>query len=112
MEDQYLRYLQDISELPRLTAEEESQLSTAIRAGDERALEALVRANLRIVPTVAAEYHDSRVPVLDLLHEGDLALVRAARAYTGGPCRFACFAMPVIRAAMEAAGAQAPRAAH
>ena len=107
MEDQYRRYLNEICKLRRLTPEEEARLSSAIRAGDENSLETLVRASLHIVPPVAAEYYDGRVPVPELVHEGNLGLVRAARAYAGGPCRFACFARPFICVAMEGAVAQA-----
>src|SRR5690348_9094258 len=75
-------YLQAISRLPRLTAEEERQLATRVKTdGDEIALRRLVEGNLRFVVSYAKRYRGLGVPFLDLIHEGNLGLMEAARRF-------------------------------
>jgi len=75
-------YLRAIARLPRLTLEEERELGTRIRAhGDEVALRRLVEGNLRFVVSYAKRYRGLGVPFLDLIHEGNLGLMEAARRF-------------------------------
>jgi RNA polymerase primary sigma factor len=75
-------YLRAISKLPRLTVEEERELGRRIqRDGDEDALRRLVEGNLRFVVSYAKRYRGIGVPFLDLIHEGNLGLMEAARRF-------------------------------
>lgn len=75
-------YLRMIARLPRLTPEEERELGRRIQEEhDEEALRRLVEANLRFVVSYAKRYRGLGVPFLDLIHEGNLGLIEAARRY-------------------------------
>jgi RNA polymerase primary sigma factor len=75
-------YLRGISKLPRLTAGEEHELGVRIqRDGDGAALRKLVEGNLRFVVSYAKRYRGLGVPFLDLIHEGNLGLIEAARRF-------------------------------
>jgi RNA polymerase primary sigma factor len=75
-------YLRAISRLPRLTPEEERELGRRIQCdGDEEALRRLVEGNLRFVVSYAKRYRGIGVPFLDLIHEGNLGLMEAARRF-------------------------------
>ena len=75
-------YLQAISRIPRLTVEEERELAARVKAdGDEHALRRLVEGNLRFVVSYAKRYRGLGVPFLDLIHEGNLGLMEAARRF-------------------------------
>jgi RNA polymerase primary sigma factor len=71
-------YLRDISVYPLITREEEAALAVRIRAGDQGAVDTLVRANLRFVVSVAKKYQNQGVSLADLVNEGNLGLIRAA----------------------------------
>ena len=75
------RYIQEIRSYPRLTAEEERTLAMACKAGDEEAVRKMVNANLRLVVSVAREYADRGVPLLDLFQEGSIGLLIAAKNF-------------------------------
>ncbi|SRR6056297_263781 len=75
------RYFQDISKFPMITAEEEVELSTRIRKGDEIALEKLVASNLRFVISVAKQYQNKGLAFSDLINEGNVGLVKAAKRF-------------------------------
>ncbi len=75
------KYLQDISREEMITAEEEVSLAVKIKAGDERALEKLVRANLRFVVSVSKQYQNQGLSLPDLINEGNLGLIKAARRF-------------------------------
>ncbi|MGZ3864574.1 MAG: sigma-70 family RNA polymerase sigma factor [Bacteroidia bacterium] len=75
------KYLQDISRLPMVTAEEETHLAQKIRGGDQEALEKLVSANLRFVVSVAKQYQNQGINLTDLINEGNLGLIKAASRF-------------------------------
>ena len=75
-------YLRAISRIPRLSVDEERELGHRIKAsGDEEALRRLVEGNLRFVVSYAKRYRGLGVPFLDLIHEGNLGLMEAARRF-------------------------------
>jgi len=75
-------YLREIAKLPRLTVDEERALGTKIQGDrDEAAMARLVEANLRFVVSYAKRYRGHGVSFLDLIHEGNLGLMEAARRY-------------------------------
>ncbi|MDW8236545.1 MAG: RNA polymerase sigma factor RpoD/SigA [Bacteroidia bacterium] len=75
------KYLQEIGKVPLLTVDEEAELARRIRQGDEEALERLVKANLRFVVSVAKQYQNQGLPLTDLISEGNLGLIKAARRF-------------------------------
>jgi RNA polymerase primary sigma factor len=75
------KYFNDISKVELLLPEEEVELARRIKQGDQIALERLVKANLRFVVSVAKQYHHSKVPLNDLINEGNLGLIKAAKMY-------------------------------
>jgi RNA polymerase primary sigma factor len=75
-------YLQEIAKFPRLAREQERELGRRIQqARDEDALNALVEGNLRFVVSYAKRYRKLGVPILDLIQEGNLGLIEAARHF-------------------------------
>lgn len=74
-------YLGEIGKIPPLSVAEERALGARARAGDEAALRRLVEANLRFVVSYAKRYRGLGVPFLDLIHEGNLGLMEAARRF-------------------------------
>jgi len=75
------KYLQDIGKEELITAEEEVELARKIRAGDQRSLEKLTRANLRFVVSVAKQYQNQGLTLPDLINEGNLGLIKAAQKF-------------------------------
>jgi RNA polymerase primary sigma factor len=75
------KYLQEIGKVDLLTAEEEVELAKRIKKGDQKALEKLVKANLRFVVSVAKQYQNSSLSLNDLINEGNLGLVKAAQKF-------------------------------
>ena len=75
------KYLLEIGKEELLTVEEEVQLAQRIRNGDKRALEKLVRANLRFVVSVAKQYQHQGLSLPDLINEGNLGLIKAAEKF-------------------------------
>lgn len=75
------QYLSDIRAFPRLTLEEEKELARRCAAGDEEAIRQMVNSNLRLVTSVAREYAGRGVPLLDLIQEGSIGLLAAARKF-------------------------------
>ncbi|HUO83598.1 MAG TPA: sigma-70 family RNA polymerase sigma factor [Thermoanaerobaculia bacterium] len=75
------QYLQEISKIPRLTPEREKELGRRARQDDKRAIEELVKANLRFVVSYAKRFRNAHVLFLDLINEGNIGLIQAARKY-------------------------------
>jgi RNA polymerase primary sigma factor len=74
-------YLKEIGKNKTLPVEEEAQTAVKIRKGDRKALEKLVKANLRFVVSVARNYQNQGLPLSDLINEGNLGLIRAAKRF-------------------------------
>lgn len=75
------KYLQDIGHEELLSLDEEVELAQRIRQGDEKALEKLTRANLRFVVSVAKQYQNQGLSLPDLINEGNVGLIKAARKF-------------------------------
>ena len=75
------KYLQEIGKVDLITAEEEVELAQRIKKGDEIALEKLTKANLRFVVSVAKQYQNQGLTLPDLINEGNLGLIKAARRF-------------------------------
>jgi RNA polymerase primary sigma factor len=104
------KYMNEIGKIPLLTIEEEVQLTRKVRAGDELALERLVRTNLRFVVSVAKKYQHRGLSLGDLINEGNLGLIRAATRFddTKG-FKFISFAVWWIRQSIMLAIAEQTR---
>lgn len=76
--DSLEKYLQEISRVELISAEEEVRLAGLIRQGDQKALDRLTKANLRFVVSVAKQYQNKGMSLPDLINEGNLGLIKAA----------------------------------
>ena len=96
-------YLDEIGRTPLLTEEQERQLAARIQKGDERALNKLVEANLRLVVATVRPYQGKGISIDDLISEGNIGLMKAAAKYDpeGRTTRFAGYAVPIIRRQVE-----------
>src|SRR5215467_4199143 len=105
-------YLRQIARLPRLSIDEERDLGRRIRHHrDDRALSQLVEGNLRFVVSYARRYRGCGVPALDLIHEGNLGLIEAARRFDPSRnVKFISYAVWWVREAMMQAMASGVRA--
>lgn len=74
-------YMREVAEVPLLTVEEENALAARIHAGDEAAREHMIRANLRLVVKIAREYEGFGLPLLDLINEGNMGLMKAVERF-------------------------------
>src|SRR5438132_2494235 len=75
------RYLQEIGQFPLLTPEQEVELAGKIKKGDTAARERMINANLRLVVTIARDYANLGLPLLDLISEGNIGLTKAVERF-------------------------------
>jgi RNA polymerase primary sigma factor len=103
-------YLDELSRYPLLAAEDEDRVARLARSGDGVALDKLVRANLRFVVSVAKKYQNRGMPFSDLIQEGNVGLVTAARKFDPDQgVKFISYAVWWIRQAILAALAKQSR---
>src|SRR5207302_7783509 len=112
-EDAFQSYLRDIRGLGLLTHAEEVDLAQRAAAGDELARHQLIEANLRLVIAIARRYTSTGVPLIDLIQEGNLALMHATEKfdYRRG-CHFGTYATWWIRQAVSRAAGDQSRLIH
>lgn len=92
------KYLEEIKKTSVLTEEQEAALAERICAGDSKAVEKLVTANLRFVVSMASKYQGRGIDLSDLVAEGNIALMRAAKRFEAGRgSRFVSYASPFVR---------------
>lgn len=97
-EDDVRQFLREIREYPRLTVEEERELARRCAEGDEDAIRQMVNANLRLVVSIAREYAGRGVALMDLIQEGSIGLLAAARKFDyTRDLRFSTYATKWIR---------------
>ena len=112
-EDAFQSYLRDIRCLGLLTHQEEIELAQRAATGDTRARRKLIESNLRLVIAIARRYVNTGVPLIDLIQEGNLGLMRAAEKfdYQRG-CHFGTYATWWIRQAVSRAAGEQSRMIH
>lgn len=97
-EDGMHQYMRDIGAYPRLTPEEEKRLAIGCAAGDAESIKTMVSSNLQLVVSIAREYTGRGVPMLDLIQEGSIGLIAAAKKFDPGRnLRFSTYATKWIR---------------
>jgi RNA polymerase primary sigma factor len=79
--DPLTQYMEEIGRIKILTREEEIKLATAIKAGDPKAIQEMVRRNLKYVVTVANKYRGLGISLQDLIEEGNIGLIQAAKRF-------------------------------
>jgi len=95
-------YLRDINRVPLLKAEEEADLARQIKQGDKKARERFIRANLRLVVSIAKVYVNKGLSFLDLIEEGNLGLLKAVERFDPArKCRFSTYATWWIKQAIR-----------
>lgn len=75
------RYLQEVHKLPMISCEKEVELAKRIKDGDHKALDTLISANLRFVISVAKQYQNRGLILIDLINEGNMGLIKAAQRF-------------------------------
>ncbi|MFM2090471.1 MAG: polymerase primary sigma factor, partial [Planctomycetota bacterium] len=74
-------YLRDVSIFPVLTKEQEQSLARRLRGGDRTARQEMIQCNLRLVVSVARQYDGQGLPLLDVIEEGNIGLMRAVERF-------------------------------
>src|SRR5437667_297435 len=104
------QYLHEVSKTPLLTQKDEIALARKVRAGDQEAMQELVKRNLRFVISVAKKYQNRGLPLTDLIGEGNVGLLTAARKFDPDQgVKFISYAVWWIRQAILAALARQGR---
>ena len=112
-DDSVKQYLKEIGTYPLLTAAQELSLAERIAHGDQYALQQLIDSNLRLVVSIAKRYSSQGLPLLDLIQEGNIGLMRAAQKFDfRRGFRFSTYATWWIRQAMSRAIAEHSRTIH
>jgi RNA polymerase primary sigma factor len=97
-------YFKEINRIQLLTAQEEKELAIKIRKGDVRAREQMIKANLRLVVSIAKNYVDRGLSLLDLIEEGNLGLLKAVERFDPDEeCRFSTYATWWIKQSIKRA---------
>lgn len=81
IDDSTKMYMQDIGRFPLLSSEEELEIARRVAMGDEQARQKLINCNLRLVVSIAKKYTSSGMPILDLIEEGNIGLMKAVSKY-------------------------------
>ena len=104
------KYLSEIAKVDLITAQEEVILAQKIREGDQAALERLTKTNLRFVVSVAKQYQNQGLTLGDLINEGNLGLIKAAKRFDETKCfKFISYAVWWIRQSILSAVAEQSR---
>jgi RNA polymerase primary sigma factor len=104
------KYFNEVNKIPLLTSEEENELANKASAGDEEALDKLVKGNLRFVISVAKQYQNRGLPLGDLVNDGNFGLIRAAKKFDNNRgFKFISYAVWWIRQAIMQALAEQSR---
>ncbi|BCL81674.1 RNA polymerase sigma factor SigA [Ktedonobacteria bacterium brp13] len=113
VDDAVKQYLKEIGMYPLLTSEQELLLAERVARGEQRARQHLIEANLRLVVSIAKRYSNQGLPLLDLIQEGNIGLMRATQKfdYRRG-FRFSTYATWWIRQAISRAIAEHSRSIH
>ena len=113
IDDSVKQYLKEIGMYPLLSAEQELFLAERVSRNDFRARQRLIEANLRLVVSIAKRYSNQGLPLLDLIQEGNIGLMRATQKfdYKRG-FRFSTYATWWIRQAISRAIAEHSRSIH
>ncbi|RME76077.1 MAG: sigma-70 family RNA polymerase sigma factor [Planctomycetota bacterium] len=97
-------YFRDIQQVKLLTADEEKELGRRVQAGDEQARDHMIRANLRLVVSIAKNYTGRGLSLLDLIEEGNLGLLKAVEKFDPeAGCRFSTYATWWIKQSIKRA---------
>ncbi|MBR2310552.1 MAG: sigma-70 family RNA polymerase sigma factor [Oscillospiraceae bacterium] len=101
-EDDAAQFLQEIRRYPLLTPEEELEVAKACAQGNQAAIRRMVNSNLRLVVSVAKEYKGKGVPLLDMIQEGAIGLLSAAKNFDHTQnCKFSTYATKWIRQGID-----------
>ena len=98
------RYLREIAQFPRLTPQQEIELAAKIKKGDAEARERMINSNLRLVVTIAHDYANLGLPLLDLISEGNIGLTKAVERFEPGKgAKLSTYAMWWIKQSIKRA---------
>ena len=98
------RYLREIGQIPLLTPQQEIELAAKIKKGDAAARERMINSNLRLVVTIAHDYANLGLPLLDLISEGNIGLTKAVERFEPGKgAKLSTYAMWWIKQSIKRA---------
>src|SRR5205814_5909021 len=98
------RYLREIGRIPHLTPQQETELAAKIKKGDVEARERMISSNLRLVVTIAHDYANLGLPLLDLISEGNIGLTKAVERFEPGKgAKLSTYAMWWIKQSIKRA---------